>query len=322
MRIFVAGATGAIGQRLVPLLASKGHSVVGLTRTPEKAAFVRELGAEPAVADALDAEAIRAAVALARPNVIVHEMTDLGGAADLRNFDRAFAVSNRLRTEGTDHLMAAAKVAGVKRLIAQSYCGWPYARTGGPVKSETDPLDADPPRELRRSLAAIRYLEATITRSFEVEGIVLRYGTFYGEGTGLFGGPFVELVRRRRAPLIGDGNGWWSFVHIDDAAAATALAIERARPGNIYNIVDDDPARVREWLPALARMLGAKPPFNIPAWIPRFLGADHLVTMMTQGRAGSNAKAKLELGWEPAHPSWRQGFAEIVERQHEQTKAA
>ncbi len=321
MRIFVAGATGAIGRRLVPLLVSAGHSVVGLTRTPAKAAIIHGMGAEAAVADGLDARAIQATVAAARPDVIVHEMTDLKGA-DLRNFDRAFAASNRLRTEGTDHLMAAAKAAGVKRLVAQSFCGWPYARIGSPVKSEADPLDSDPPKELRRTLAAIRHLESTVTRSFEVEGIVLRYGTFYGEDTGLLDRPFVEQVRRRRAPLIGDGNGWWSFVHIDDAAQATAIAIERGKAGNIYNIVDDDPARVREWLPALARMLGAKPPFNIPTWIPRFLGAEHLVTMMTQGRAGSNAKAKLELEWHPAHPSWRRGFAEVVARQQAQARAA
>jgi nucleoside-diphosphate-sugar epimerase len=321
MRIFVAGATGAIGQRLVPLLVSAGHAVVGLTRTPAKAAFVRTLGAEPAVADGLDADAIHAAVASARPDVIVHEMTDLTGA-NLRSFDRAFAVSNRLRTQGTDHLMAAAKAAGVKRLVAQSFCGWPYARDGGAIKSEAAPLDRDPPPELRRTLAAIRYLEFTVTRSLDVEGIVLRYGAFYGEDTGLFDGPFVEQVRRRRAPVIGDGSGWWSFVHIDDAAEATVLAIDHGRAGNIYNIVDDDPARVREWLPALARMLGAKPPFHVPAWIPRFLGSGHLVTMMTEGRAGSNGKAKLELGWHPAHASWRRGFAEVVGRQQERARAA
>jgi nucleoside-diphosphate-sugar epimerase len=322
MRIFVAGATGALGQRLVPLLVTAGHSVVGLTRTPGKAALVRSLGAEPIVANGLDAKAIDAAVASARPEMILHQMTDLKGAADLRNFDRAFRASNRLRTQGTDHLMAAAKVAGVRRLVAQSFCGWPYARTGGPVKSEADPLDRDPPRELRRTLAAIRHLESTVTRSLDVEGIVLRYGAFYGPDTGVFDGPFVAQVRRRRAPLIGDGGGWWSFVHIDDAAAATVLAIERGKAGNVYNIVDDDPARARDWLPALARVLGAKPPFNVPAWIPRFLGADHLVTMMTEGRAGSNAKARLELGWQPAHPSWRRGFAEVAARRKAQAKAA
>jgi nucleoside-diphosphate-sugar epimerase len=322
MRIFVAGATGALGQRLVPLLVAAGHSVVGLTRTPEKAALVRALGAESVVANGLDAKAIDAAVASARPEVILHQMTDLKGAADLRNFDRAFRASNRLRTQGTDHLMAAAKVAGVRRLVAQSFCGWPYARTGGPVKSEADPLDRDPPRELRRTLAAIRHLESIVTRSLDVEGIVLRYGAFYGPDTGVFDGPFVAQVRRRRAPLIGDGGGWWSFVHIDDAAAATVLAIERGKAGNVYNIVDDDPARARDWLPALARVLGAKPPFNVPAWIPRFLGADHLVTMMTEGRAGSNAKARLELGWQPAHPSWRRGFAEVAARRKARAKAA
>jgi nucleoside-diphosphate-sugar epimerase len=322
MRIFVAGATGALGQRLVPLLVAAGHTVVGLTRTPGKAALVRSLGAEPVVANGLDAKAIDAAVASARPEVIVHQMTELKRAADLRNFDRAFRASNRLRTEGTDHLMAAAKAAGARRLVAQSFCGWPYARIGGPVKSEADPLDRDPPKELRRTLAAIRHLESTVTRSFDVEGIVLRYGAFYGPDTGLFDAPFVAQVRRRRAPVIGDGGGWWSLVHIDDAAAATVLAIERGKAGNLYNVVDDDPARARDWLPALARVLGAKPPFSVPAWIPRFLGADHLVAMMTEGRAGSNAKARLELGWQPAHPSWRRGFTEVAGGRQAHAKAA
>lgn len=319
MRIFVAGATGAVGRRLVPALISTGHSVVGLTRSPGKAESIRALGAEAVVADGLDAEAIHAAIMSSRPDVIVHEMTDLKDASDLRAFDRSFAVSNRLRTEGTDHLLAAAKDAGVGRIVAQSFCGWPYARIGGMVKSEDDPLDPDPPQEFRRTLDAIEHLEGAVTTSTAFEGIVLRYGAFYGDDTGLFDGPFVDQVRRRRTPIIGDGNGWWSFLHIDDAAQATALAIERGRPGQIYNIVDDEPAPVREWLPALARSLGAKPPFHVPAWIGRIVAGEHLVAMMTQQRAGSNAKAKRELGWQPAHPSWRQGFAEVVEhRRHKQ----
>jgi nucleoside-diphosphate-sugar epimerase len=315
MRIFVAGATGAIGRRLVPLLISAGHSVVGLTRSPDKAQSIRAAGGEAVVANGLDANAVATAVASAKPDVIVHEMTDLKEASDLRAFDRAFAASNRLRTAGTDNLLAAAKDAGVRRLVAQSFCGWPYARGGAPVKSEDDPLDPDPPQEFRRALDAIQYLEGAVTTSAAVEGIVLRYGSLYGDNTGVFDGPFVDQVRRRRAPVIGDGDGWWSFLHIDDAAAATALAVERGKAGNIYNIVDDEPAPVREWLPAFAEMLGAKPSFHVPAWIGRLVAPEHVFAMMTQQRAGSNAKAKRELGWQPAHASWRQGFAEVIGHQ-------
>ena len=315
MRIFVAGATGAIGRRLVPLLISAGHSVVGLTRSPDKAQSIRAAGGEAVVANGLDANAVATAVASAKPDVIVHEMTDLKEASDLRAFDRAFAASNRLRTAGTDNLLAAAKDVGVRRLVAQSFCGWPYARGGAPVKSEDDPLDPDPPQEFRRALDAIQYLEGAVTTSAAVEGIVLRYGSLYGDNTGVFDGPFVDQVRRRRTPVIGDGDGWWSFLHIDDAAAATALAVERGKAGNIYNIVDDEPAPVREWLPAFAEMLGAKPPFHVPAWIGRLVAPEHVFAMMTQQRAGSNAKAKHELGWQPAHTSWRQGFADVIGHQ-------
>ena len=312
MRILVAGATGAIGRALLPRLVNAGHSVVGTTRTANKTAYIRQVGAEAFVVDGLDREAVGQAVRSASPDVIVHEMTDLKGASDLRYFDRAFAVSNRLRTEGTDHLLAAAQDAGVGRFIAQSFCGWPFARTGGNIKNEDDPLDPNPPQQLRRTLDAIRYLESTVTQASDVGGIVLRYGAFYGPGTGVFDGPLVEQIIRRRAPLIGSGDGWWSFVHIEDAAAATVLAINNGSPGNIYNVVDDDPAPVRKWLPALAAMLGAKPPWRIPAWLARIVAGEHLVTMMTQARAASNAKAKCDLDWHPAHPSWREGFAEIV----------
>jgi len=310
MRIFIAGATGAVGCRLVPRLVHAGHAVTGLTRTPAKAGLIRELGAEPVVADALDESAIHAAVAAARPDVIVHELTDLKGASDLRRFDRSFASSNRLRTEGTDHLLAAARACGVKRMVAQSFCGWPYARSGGWVKSEEESLDPDPPQEMRRTLEAIRYLERVVTSSDAPEGVVLRYGAFYGADTGMFDPALIEQVRKRRVPLIGGGTAWWSFVQMDDAAEATALAVERGR--GIYNIVDDDPAPVHEWLPAIAAMLGAKPPFHLPAWFARLAAGDHLVAMMTQARAGSNAKAKRELDWSPRYPSWRQGFAEII----------
>lgn len=321
MRILVAGATGAVGRRLLPRLVSAGHSVVGLTRTREKAAVIRSFGAEPAVANALDAKSVHAAVASARPDVIVHEMTELTGAADLRRFDRSFASTNRLRTAGTDLLLAAARDNGVRRMVVQSYCGWPYARIGGPIKTETDPLDPEPPRELRRSLDAIQYLEGAATASAAPEGVVLRYGAFYASDTGMFDAALVEQIRHRRVPLIGSGDGWWSFVHVEDAAAATVSAVERGAPG-IYNIVDDEPAPVRVWLPALAAMLGAKPPLHLPEWLARIVAGDHLVAMMTQARAGANAKAKRDLGWRPAHPSWRQGFAEIAAQQENHKQAA
>jgi 2-alkyl-3-oxoalkanoate reductase len=320
MRIFVAGATGAVGRSLVALLVSAGHSVVGMTRTPGKVEIIRSLGAEAFVVNALDAKAIHTAVALARPDVVVHEMTDLRGM-DMRSFDRSFANTNRLRTEATDYLLTAARDAHVKLFVAQSYCGWPYARMGGPVKSETHPFDPDPPHELRHTLDAIRYLEDVVTAAVEPAGVILRYGALYGSDTGVFDHAMVEHIRRRHVPLIGDGNGWWSFLHVDDAAAATVLAIENGRPG-IYNIVDDDPAPVREWLPELADMLGAKPPVHVPAWLAQILAGEHLVVLMTQSRAGSNAKARHELGWQPAHPSWREGFAEIVEQQSHHRHAA
>ena len=312
MRILVAGATGAVGRPLVAQLVAAGHSVAGLTRSAAKAATIRALGAEAVVADALDATALRAAVLAAAPDAIVHEMTDLSGASDLRDFDRSFAGSNRLRTAGTDNLLAAARAGGVERLVAQSYCGWPYARVGGAIKSETDPLDPNPPKQLRHALDAIRHLERVVTGSSRPAGIVLRYGSFYGRDTGLFEGAFIDQIRRRRVPLIGDGNGWWSFVEVEDAARATALALEHGRPGEIYNIVDDEPAPVREWLPALAALLGARPPRRVPSWLARLLAGEHLLVMMTAARAGSNAKARRELGWQPAPASWRQGFADIA----------
>src|SRR5579871_6481759 len=313
MHVFIAGATGAVGRRLIPRLIGNGHRVTGLTRTPAKAALLRELGAAPVITDALDQRAIHAAVDTARPDVIVHELTDLTGASDLRNFDRSFTNSNRLRTAGTDYLLTAARACGVKRFVAQSYCGWPYARSGGHVKSEDDPLDPNPPQEQRRSLDAIRHLEDVVTKAVMPVGVVLRYGGFYGPDTGLFEPAILEQLRKRRMPVIGGGTAWWSFVHIDDAAEATARAVEQGT--GIYNIVDDDPAPVHEWLPATAAMLGAKPPRHVPAWLARFMAGEHLVLMMTQSRAGSNAKARRELGWRPRHPSWRQGFAEIIQQQ-------
>jgi len=311
MKIFVAGATGAVGTRLVPLLYAAGHSVTGLTHDPAKVAAIRRMGATAAVADALDGEAVKAAVAAAKPDVIVHELTSLANVGDQRNPDALFALTNRLRTEATDHLIAAGRAAGIRRMVAQSYCGWPYARTGDPVKREEDPLDPQPAANARATLDAIRHVESAVTGAADFEGVALRYGGFYGPYTGAFDRTVVEQVRHRRFPLIGDGGGWWSFLHIDDAAAATAVAVERGHAG-IYNIVDDEPAPVREWLAWLARLLGAKPPWRVPRWLGRLLAGEHLTAMMTEVRAGSNAKAKRELGWKPGHASWRQGFAEIV----------
>jgi 2-alkyl-3-oxoalkanoate reductase len=311
MRVLVAGASGAVGIRLIRILVAAGHRVTGLTRSPSKAEPLRRAGATPVVVDALDPPALREAVLGAQPEVVVHEMSSLADATDLRQFDRAFAQTNRLRTEGLDHLLGAAREVGASKVVAQSYCGWPFARVGGPVKTEDDPLDSRPPREFQRSLEAIRHLESSVTEATEFEGVVLRYGAFYGPGSGLFDGWALDQLRRRLFPVIGDGGGWWSFVHLDDAAEATARAIESG-PTGIYNVVDDDPAPVRDWLPALAAMIGAKPPRRIPRWLARFLAGEHMVVMMTETRAGSNANARRELAWRPAHASWRQGFAEVL----------
>jgi nucleoside-diphosphate-sugar epimerase len=309
MRIFLAGATGSVGQSLVPLLIDAGHEVTGMTRSKEKAERLRAAGAEPAIADGLDRDAVVAAVTAARPDAIVHQLTGLSGLANLRNFDRAFALTNRLRTEGTDHLLAGARAAGTSRFVAQSYGGWPYARTGGPVKTEDDPLDPAPVRSMSESFAAIRYVEhATV----EAGGLALRYGGFYGPGTGLApGGEQLAAVRKRQFPIVGGGGGVWSFVHIHDAATAALAALERGAPG-VYNIVDDDPAPAREWLPVLAAAAGAKPPRRIPRWLARLVAGEAIATMMTEIRGASNAKAKRELGWTPAYPTWREGFAESL----------
>ena len=314
MRILVAGATGAIGLELVPQLIAAGHSVVGTTRTAAKAEIIKRMGAEPAIADGLDAPSIRAAVIAAKPDVVIDQMTDLADVTDLRHFDRAFAATNRLRTQGTDFLLAAAREAGARRFIAQSFCGWTYGRGGESIKTEADALDPDPPQELRRTLQAIQHLEDAVTGSANPEGIVLRYGSFYGPDTGMLSRAMIDQLRRRRVPLIGGGGGRWSFIHVEDAAAATVAAVERGKPGDIYNIVDDEPADVSEWLPALAALVGARPPIRVPAWLGRLFAGEHLVSMMTEVGAGSNAKARQELGWQPAHPSWRQGFAEIASR--------
>ena len=322
MRVFVAGATGAVGRELVPQLISAGHAVAGLTRSESKAETIKRAGAEPIVADVFDEPGIRQAFVSFKPEIVIHQMTGLTGMTDLSHFDRTFAATNQLRTEGTDLLLVAARDVGVRRFIAQSYCGWTFARGGDPIKSENEALDPEPPQEMRRTLDAIQYLERTVIGSAAPEGIVLRYGSFYGAGTGMLEPAMIDLVRRRRMPLLGDGGGWWSFLHVEDAASAAVAATDRGKAGQIYNIVDDEPAQVKEWLPALASMLGARPPLHIPAWIGRLIAGEHMVSMMTQVRAASNAKAKRELGWRPAHRTWRAGFAEIIRQTEARQSAA
>jgi nucleoside-diphosphate-sugar epimerase len=279
-----------------------------MTQTESKRAMLWDLGAQPVVADALDPEQVAAAVAEAEPDVIVHQLTAIR-SLDLRHFDRSFALTNRLRTEGTDHLLSAGRAVGVRRFVAQSYSAWPYERTGGPVKSEEDPLDPSPAREMRESMAAIRHLEEAVLGADWTEGIVLRYGAFYGPGTSMDGNSEqLEMVRKRKFPVVGDGAGVWSFIHIADAAEATVAAIDHGRRG-VYNVVDDDPAPVAEWLPELAHQLGAKPPMRVPRFVGRLLAGEAGAVMMTEIRGASNAKARRELSWEPRHPSWREGFA-------------
>jgi nucleoside-diphosphate-sugar epimerase len=318
MKIFLAGATGAVGQALVPLLTSHGHSIVGTTRSASKVARLRELGAEAVVVDGLDREGMRAAVAAAQPDAVVHQMTALSGDLDLRKFERTFAPTNRLRTEGTDILVEAARENGVERIVAQSFAGWPSERTGGPIKTEDDPLDPQPPKQVRTGLDAIKHLEAAVTGA---GGIALRYGGFYGPGTSFApGGLHWETVKQRKFPIVGDGGGVWSFVHIDDVASGTLAALESGVPGRIYNICDDHPAPVREWLPFVAEAIGGPPPRRIPRWIGRLMG-EHLVVMMCEIRGASNERAKRELGWEPAWPTWREGIPALAQDGEARPKA-
>jgi nucleoside-diphosphate-sugar epimerase len=308
MRIFVAGAGGAVGARLVPMLIAGGHDVVAMTRSPGKSDALRALGAEPDVADGLDRGAVMQAVMRAEPEVVVHQMTALAQLKSMKRFDDEFALTNRLRTEGTDHLVEAARAAGVRRLIVQSYGNWNYERTGTGPKSEEDALDPDPPANQRRSIEAIRHLERAVLDAGDLEGVALRYGNFYGPGNAIGrGGEMLELVARRKLPIVGDGGGVWSFIHVDDVAGATVAAIDRGAPG-IYNIADDEPAPVAEWLPALAEAIGAKPPRHVPVWLGRMAIGDVGVSMMTRIRGASNAKARRELAWEPRYSSWREGF--------------
>jgi nucleoside-diphosphate-sugar epimerase len=307
MNIFIAGATGAVGRALIPQLVDHGHTVTGTTRSPGKAEALRALGATPVVVDGLDRDGMIAAVKDAAPDVVVHQMTALSNLTDLRHFEQAFAMTNRLRTEGTDTLVAAAREVGAL-LIAQSFAGWPYEPTGDMIKDEDAPLMAHPPKQMRTSFDAIRHVEEVVPAA---GGMVLRYGGFYGPGTGLTpGGDQWEMIRARKFPIVGDGGGMWSLCHIDDAASATVAAIEHPVPGAVFNICDDEPAPAREFLPAIAQVVGAKPPRHIPEWIARIMGP-HLVHMTVTARGASNARAKRVLGWQPSVPTWREGFAQL-----------
>jgi nucleoside-diphosphate-sugar epimerase len=303
MRVFVAGASGAIGIALVPQLINRGHEVIGTYRSPEHGERVRDGGADPLRLDLLDRLAVRRAIFETAPDAIVHEATALTGVRFSRNLDRSFVQTNRLRREGTDALLAAAREGGVTRFVAQSFASMRYARVGGPVKSEDDPLEPDPPAGMAETSAAMNYIDRAVTAA---GGILLRYGVFYGAANdGL-----IEPVRKRQFPIVGDGGGYASFIHLDDAAAATVLALEHDGPA-LYNIVDDEPAPVREWLPVLAKALGAQPPRRFPEWLARLLAGDIAVLLGTTARGSSNAKAKRELGWTLRYPSWRQGFTEV-----------
>jgi 2-alkyl-3-oxoalkanoate reductase len=307
MRVLVTGASGVVGTNLIPRLAARGHDVVATTRSPRKLDALRALGAEPVILDGLDEVAVGETVARVAPEAIIHEMTALAGKPDLRRFDRWFAVTNELRTRGTANLLAAARATGVRRFVVQSYTGWNNDDDGGPVKTEADPLDPDPVPAQRESMAAIRMMESSVLDA-PLEGVVLRYGNLYGP---VASDAMIPLLRRRMFPIIGDGGGIWSWLHVEDAAAATATALERGEPG-IYNVVDDEPARVADWLPYLAASAGAPAPLRVPVWLGRLLAGEAAVRWMTRGRGSSNAKAKAVLGWQPAWASWREGFQALA----------
>ncbi|XVU27803.1 NAD-dependent epimerase/dehydratase family protein [Actinoplanes sp. CA-054009] len=311
MKIFLAGASGAIGRHVVTLLVARGHDVAGTTRSAAKADGLRALGAEPVIVDALDPESVAEAVAKADPEVVVHQMTALSGPADFRHAKRMAAATDRLRTVGTDHLLAAARAVGARKVVAQSNAMW-MERAGGPVADESGRIEPNPPAGAEESVAALRHVESAVTDIGWAEGVVLRYGGFYGPGTGVERAPgagMAEQIRRRKFPIVGGGAGVWSLVHILDAASATVAAVEGGRRG-VYNIADDDPAPVGEWLPELARALGAAPPRRLPVWLVRMLAGEAPVNMMTQARGIANAKAKRELDWTLRYPSWRTGFIE------------
>jgi 2-alkyl-3-oxoalkanoate reductase len=313
MRVLVTGGTGAIGKFLLPLLLDNKHEVVAFTRSVTKAPLLEDSGVTAVIVDPLDKKQLTAAVRRAEPDVIIHQLSALTGAGNFRKFDQEFALTNQFRTEVTDTLLAAARTIGTRRFIAQSYCGWPYAKKGGPVKTEEDPLDPKPPESFTKTLAALRSLEDKISNTKFLEAVALRYGMFYGPGTAIGkGGAMVKMVKKRRFPVIGSGGGVWSFIHILDAARATVAAISRGGPG-IYNIVDDEPAKVATWLPALAKAIEAKPPYRIPHWMGELTIGKAGVSIMTQIRGCSNAKAKRELNWTPIYPSWRIGFVDGLE---------
>jgi nucleoside-diphosphate-sugar epimerase len=313
MKILVTGGTGAIGKFLLPLLLDNRHEVVALTRSVTKAPLLEDSGVSAVIVDPLDKPGLVAAVRRAEPEVIIHQLTALSDVGNFRRFDQEFALTNRFRTEVTDTLLAAARSIGTRRFIAQSYCGWPYAKKGGPVKTEDDPLDPKPPESFTKTLAAIRYLEEKVQSTTFLQALALRYGMFYGPGTAIGkGGAIFKMVKKRRFPVVGGGGGVWSFIHVLDAARATVAAISHGAPG-IYNIVDDEPAKVVTWLPALARAIEAKPPHGIPHWLGELMIGKAGVSMMTQIRGCSNAKAKRELNWTPLYPSWRIGFADGLE---------
>jgi len=308
MKVLVAGATGGLGRSLVPKLIEAGHEVTAMVRSEASAAGVRKQGAQLVFADGLDADAVKAAVAEARPEVVVHQMTALKAGIDFKKFDESFALTNRLRTEGTDNLLAASRANGVRRIVAQSYAGWNLQRGGSPTKTEDVPLDPNPAPASRQTMAAIRHVEDAVTGDQAIEGLVLRYGSFYGP-TGMIGkgGEMVEMIRQRKLPLVGDGSGVWSFIHYDDAADATVRAVETGDPG-IYQIADDDPASAGVWLPELASILGGKPPRHIPAWLAKLAVGEMAVSAFTQIRGADNSKAKDAFNWQPGYASWRQGF--------------
>ena len=310
MKVFVAGATGAIGRELVPLLVARGHEVVATTRSPEKTSTVRAMGAEPVVLDALDREAVLNAVTGARPEAIIHQATALTGVFSLKHFSRTFEQTNRLRTIGTDNLVAAARAAGTRRILAQGFAGWPYASDGSALRTEEDPFEPSPPEEMRTTVDALRHLETAVLGAEDLDGIVLRYGGFYGPETSLGdGGAMVEGVRKRQLPIVGDGAGVTSFLHVEDAAAATVAALERGAPG-VYNVVDDEPAPSSLWVPELAKAVGAKPPRHVPVWLAKPLIGEAGVWLMTKAPGATNAKAKAEMAWTPRYASWRIGFRE------------
>lgn len=323
MKILIAGASGAIGRALVPLLVRAGHDVVGVVQRPRSAELVRAMGAEPRTADVLDAASVLACLREVRPEVVIHQATAIPPSLDMRRFDRDFALTNLLRTEGTRNLLAAAADVGTKQFIGQSFAGWTYGRTtvgGKPIKTprtaklktEEDPLDPNPPKKMRAPLDALKALERAVLSESRMTGTVLRYGGFYGPHTSIAkDGSVVQALRRRKLPVVGDGAGVWSFVQIDDAASATAAAVESGR-GGVFNVVDDEPAPVSEWLSFLAHCAHAQPPKQVPAWLAGMLIGEHVVAVMNEIRGVSNAKIKRELGWTPRWPTWREGFREVL----------